>query len=131
MVLRLRGPYDASIGTQTIAPPDPQVRDGLARAIVEIPREWLMRSLLERDVERVQREDTVVEVGAESLRLTGIELVVQRCWFREGHWLEARRAIVEGYIYRKSWVELVVRGDRRRTVDRFTALARLSGSSIG
>lgn len=128
MVVRRRFSYDAAISIQTLAPPHPEGKDGLARAAVEIPREWLMRSLDKTDVERVQRDDTVVEFGREFLRLLGIELVIQRCWFREGHWLDARRTIVEGYIHRKTWVELVLRGDRRRTPERLTAVAHTSGN---
>lgn len=116
--------YDAAISIQTVSPTQHQVEDQLARARVEIPREWLMRSLLGADVERVQRADTQIDFGAERVRLSGIELVIQRCWFREGHWLDARRAIIDGYIYRKSWVELVVRGDRGRSYEIVTALAR-------
>lgn len=131
MVASCRLSYDAPISIQTVSPTQRQAEDDLARATVEIPREWLMGSLLRADVERVQRADSQIDFGADGLRMSGIELVIQRCWFREGHWLDARRAVIEGYIYSKSWVELVVRGDRRRTYAMVTAVARTSRSLTG
>ena len=119
--------YDAAISVQTASPTQGQTPEVLARATVEIPRTWLMSSLLRADVGRVQRVDTQVDFGADCLRLIGIELVVQRCWFREGHWLDARRTIIEGYVHSKTWVELIVRGDRRRTAEMVTAGAHPSG----
>lgn len=131
MVASCRLAYDAPISIQTVSPTQRQAEDDLARATVEIPRKWLMSSLLRADVERVQRADSQIDFGADRLRMSGIELVIQRCWFREGHWLDARRAVIEGYIYSKSWVELVVRGDRRRTFAMVTAVARTSRSLTG
>ncbi len=105
--------YDAGMTVEAIPPVQHYREDGVARTTIEIPRRWLMTSLDASDVERVQRDDTEIDLGADRLTLTGIELVIQRCWFREGHWLEVRQAITQGYIHHKTWVELVLRGDRR------------------
>ena len=120
-------PYDAAISIQALSPAQRHAEDHLARATVEIPREWLMSSLLGADVERVQRADSQVDFAADCVRLSGIELVIQRCWFREGHWLDARRTIIEGYIHSTSWVELIVRGDPRRRHEMVTAVAHTPG----
>lgn len=64
-------------------------------------------------VRQAQRPDTLATLTSEHLTLAGLELVVERRWLREAHWAHVKQAIVRGYIYKSSGVQVTLRGDRR------------------
>lgn len=84
-----------------------------AEAEVHIPTDWLMPSLDLEIVRQAQRPDTFATLTSDALNLTGIELKVERRWIREPFWHRIKDAVAQGYIYKKSAVEIILRGDRR------------------
>jgi hypothetical protein len=82
-------------------------------ATLEIPTEWLMPWLDLDAVREAQRSDTVATMTGEYLRLSGVELVVERRWLREAYWRQIKQAITRGYIYKSSAVQVTLRGERR------------------
>jgi hypothetical protein len=103
----------------------PELRGDTSDAALEIPVDWLMPGL---DLEAVclpQRPDTTAALTADSLFLSGVELVVERRWLREAYWRQVKQAITRGYIYKTSAVQVTLRGDRREH-ERRTGQAKAS-----
>ncbi len=84
-----------------------------AEAEVHIPTDWLMPSLDLELVRQAQRPDTQATLTSETLTLVGLELKVERRWIREISWPRIKTAVARGYIYKRSAIEIVLRGDRR------------------
>ena len=82
-------------------------------AEVRIPTEWLMPWLDLQTVRQAQRPDTRATLTSAYLRMIGLELTLERHWVREEFWRRMKETVAEGYIYRSSAVELVMRGERR------------------
>ncbi len=89
------------------------VPEAVPEAEVHIPTDWLMPSLDLAVVRQAQRPDTRAALTGEALSLVGIELKVERRWIREIFWQQIKDSVVGGYIYKRSAVEIVLRGDRR------------------
>ncbi len=87
--------------------------EAVPEAEVHIPTDWLMPSLDLELVRQAQRPDTQATLTSEALTLVGLELKVERRWIRENHWPRVKDAVARGYIYQRSAVEIVLRGDRR------------------
>jgi hypothetical protein len=102
--------------------PDP--RDSIPEASLEIPSAWLMPWLELDAVRDVQRPDTVASMTADYLALTGVELVIERRWLREAYWRQIKQAIKRGYIYKSSAVKVTLRGERRERERRSSGLPR-------
>lgn len=82
-------------------------------AEIKLPIEWLMPWLDLETVRQAQRPDTATNMTGSFLRLSGVELVVERRWLREAYWRQVKQAITRGYIYRSSAVSVTLRGERR------------------
>jgi hypothetical protein len=91
----------------------PELSDEISDAALEIPIDWLMPGLDLEAVRQPQRPDTVATLAADYLTLAGVELVVERRWLREAYWRQVKQAIIRGYIYRSSAVQITLRGERR------------------
>lgn len=85
----------------------------LSDAALEIPSDWLMPWLDLEAVRQAQRPDAAATLTADHLILTGVELVVERRWLREAYWRQVKQAIIRGYIYKSSAVQVTLRGERR------------------
>jgi len=103
-----------------------EVDEEVPGASISVPADWLMALVDEELVRQSQRPDTIVRLGADGLKLSGVELVVERRWLREAYWRQAKQAITRGYIYRSSAVQIVVRGERREHERRVSELRRAS-----
>jgi hypothetical protein len=82
-------------------------------AEIRVPSDWLMPGLSLETVRHAQRPDTQADLTAEGLTLTGVELSLERRWFKEPHWRQIKTAVSRGFVFRSSAVQLVVRSDRR------------------
>lgn len=96
----------------------------MSDAALEIPADWLMPSLDLEAVRQAQRPDTAATLTPEHLVLTGVELVVERRWLREAYWRQVKQAIIRGYIYKSSAVQVTLRGDRREHERRSTGTTK-------
>ena len=96
----------------------------LSDAALEIPSDWLMPWLDLEAVRQAQRPDTAATLTADHLILTGVELVVERRWLREAYWRQVKQAIIRGYIYKSSAVQVTLRGERREHERRNTGTTK-------
>jgi hypothetical protein len=102
----------------------PDFRDNIAQAALEIPSAWLMPWLELDAVRQAQRPDTVATMTDDYLTLSGVELVVERRWLREAYWRQINQAITRGYIYKSSAVQVTLRGERRERERRNSSLPK-------
>jgi|GEM_PF-1757565 len=91
-----------------------EVDEEVPGASISVPADWLMALVDEELVRQSQRPDTIVRLGADGLKLSGVELVVERRWVREPYWHQIGDAITHGFIHKSSAVKVTLRGDRRQ-----------------
>jgi len=91
-----------------------EVEEDVPEASIDVPADWLMALVDEELVRQAQRPDTLVRLGADGLKLSGVELVVERRWVREAYWSQIGDAVTRGFIHKSSAVKVTLRGDRRQ-----------------
>jgi hypothetical protein len=99
-------------------------QDSSPYAEIRLPMDWLMPWLDLETVKQAQRPDTHATLTSEYLTLSGLEITVERRWLRESHWRQLNQALVHGYIYRSTQVQVTLRGDRRERDRRTGKLAK-------
>jgi hypothetical protein len=90
------------------------VDEEVPEASISVPADWLMALVDEELVRQAQRPDTIVRLATDGLKLSGVELVVERRWVREPFWHQIGDAITRGFIHKSSAVKVTLRGDRRQ-----------------
>jgi hypothetical protein len=91
-----------------------EVEEDVPEASISVPTDWLMALVDVELVRQSQRPDTIVRLGADALKLSGVELVVERRWLREPYWNQIGDAVTRGFIHKSSAVKVILRGDRRQ-----------------
>lgn len=91
-----------------------EVEEDVPEAAIVVPADWLMALVDEEMVRQAQRPDTLVRLEADGLKLSGVELVVERRWVREAYWNQIADAVTRGFIHKSSAVKVTLRGDRRQ-----------------
>ena len=97
-----------------------ELNEDIPGAEIKLPTDWLMPWLDLETVRQPQRPDTITVMTGSFLKLSGVELVVERRWLREAYWRQVKHAITRGYIYRSSAVSVTLRGERRERERRQT-----------
>ncbi len=78
-----------------------------------IPRGWLVPGVSVQAVLSAQPADVESVLTVEHLRLTGLEVTIERCWLRDDCWGNVRRIVSRGFIHRSGPTSLVIRADQR------------------
>lgn len=64
-------------------------------------------------IRAAQRSDTRVILAEDSLTLVGVEVVIERRWFREEYWPHVGEGVASGYLYAGTNMRKLFRADRR------------------
>ncbi|HEY8678637.1 MAG TPA: hypothetical protein VIN39_08400 [Candidatus Dormibacteraeota bacterium] len=95
-----------------------EMDDESHQAAIRVQADWLM-ALLDLDtVRHAQRPDAEVSLSADGLTISGVEVVVERRWLREPFWQQIKDAVTHGYIYKRTAVQVTLRGERRERARR-------------
>jgi hypothetical protein len=89
------------------------VHSDVPEAEIQVPTDWLMPWLDLETVRQAQRADSQATLTGQCLKVSGVEVLIERRWLREAHWRQIKQAITRGYIYKSSAVRVTLRGERR------------------